>query len=215
MIVSIALFHKQFAEQFACYLTGQANIISSEWHIVVLNIALFLLLLVPLAFRRRARWGEYGLVAAFFISLFIEMYGFPLTIYFAAKYFSKPVECAPTVLNFDFLGVSFGMEVAMIYTTILITIGTVLIIAGWITLYRHKNDPFVTSGIYKYSRHPQYLGFILVVFGWFVDWPTLITIIFAPILIYLYIRTCKIEEKQILTEHPTYKKYADRVPFLI
>ncbi|MBD3330178.1 DUF1295 domain-containing protein [Candidatus Peregrinibacteria bacterium] len=216
VVVSLWLYHGEFYKQFECYLTGQASIIKAEWHMVVLNIVLFLLLLLPLSFRRKAKWGEYGIVAAFFVSLFIEMYGFPLTIYFASRYFSEPVACADTVFGFKFWGVSFGMEVAMIYAAILITIGTILIVWGWITLYRQsKKSEFVVSGIYKYSRHPQYLGFVLIVFGWFIDWPTLITVIFAPILIYKYIKVCKTEERELLAKYPDYQEYIDKVPFFV
>lgn len=216
VVLSIVFFHEEFVDQFQCYLTGKASVISGEWHIVLLNIVLFVLLLLPLSFRRKAQWGEYGMVAGFFVSLFIEMYGFPLTIYFVSKYTTPVVKCAEMVFGFEWLGVSFGMEVAMIYASILIAIGTLLIIVGWATLYRNsKKETFVISGIYKYSRHPQYLGFILIVFGWMLDWPTIITLVFAPVLIYKYVRVCWIEEQEILKENPGYRKYMDEVPMFI
>jgi protein-S-isoprenylcysteine O-methyltransferase Ste14 len=216
LIASIIIFHLEFLEQFQSYLTGKASIISWEWQIVILNISLFLLLLLPLSFRRKANWWEYWLVTGFFVSLFIEMYGFPLTIYFVSKYTTAFVKCAEKVVNFKLLWVWFGMEVAMVYTSIFIAIGTALIIVWWVTLYRNsKKSEVVYTWIYKYSRHPQYLWFILIVFWWFIDWPTLITIIFAPVLIYKYISVCKTEEKEILKKYPDYQKYIDEVPMFI
>jgi protein-S-isoprenylcysteine O-methyltransferase Ste14 len=105
------------------------------------------------------------------------------------------------------------MTLAMLYGTILMVIGTIIIIVAWITLYRKiKTEEIVTSGIYSISRHPQYFGFILIIFGWLVGWPTILTIVFATILIYKYIRVCKIEEKE-LASIKKYQEYKNSVPF--
>jgi protein-S-isoprenylcysteine O-methyltransferase Ste14 len=222
MFIALALipviFIGDFIVQFHSHFTGTLlpSTITNQWHIVILNIVLFLSFLIPLSFRRKINWKEYGVVTAFFVSLFIEMYGIPLTVLFASNYVSGSATTVPnTIIEFKFLGVNIGMTLAMVYGTVLMTLGMALIIIGWRTLYKNlKDDEIVTKGIYSYSRHPQYLGFILIVIGWLVGWPTILTVIFAPILIYMYIRVSKIEERE-LSDIEEYEKYKEEVPFYI
>ncbi len=212
------IFVGDFIEQFQTHFTGSllSSTITNQWHIVILNIVLFLSFLIPLSFRRKVNWKEYGVVTAFFVSLFIEMYGIPLSVLFASNYVSGSSTSVPnTIVEFEFLGVNIGMTLAMVYGTVLMLIGMALIIIGWRTLYKNaKDDGIVTTGIYSYSRHPQYLGFILIVFGWLAGWPTILTVIFAPILIYMYIRVSKIEEKE-LSPKKEYEEYKKEVPFFV
>ena len=83
-------------------------------------------------------------------------------------------------------------------------------------LYKNlkNDDEIVTTGIYSYSRHPQYLGFIFIILGWVFGWPTILTLIFAPILIYIYIRVCRLEERE-LANNKQYRIYKRKVPFFI
>ena len=219
ILIPPIVFSQDFYKHFYVYLTGNiiTRVITQQWHIVVLSILLFVALLIPLSFRRKPKWVEHGLVSAFFISLFIEMYGIPLTILFASKYFLTTNVSAPSsFIKFNFLGVIIHMDMAMSYAALLMIIGALFIIIGWITLYRNaKRTGLVTNGIYQYSRHPQYLGFILVIIGWFIGWPTILTLVFTPILIYRYIRLCKTEEYEIQNKYPEYKNYKTRVPFFI
>ncbi len=220
MILAIIplFFIADFYIHFYSHFTGTLlpNAITQQWLIVVLNIILFVSFLIPLSFRRKVNWKEYGLVTAFFISLFLEMYGIPLTLFFASNYFSAPgVEVPNSVIRFQFLGVDIGMTAAMVYGTVLMLMGMCLIIIGWVTLYRnYEEDSIVTKGIYSHSRHPQYFGFILIVVGWLVGWPTILTVVFAPILIFMYVRVSKIEEKE-LSEIEEYQMYKDKVPFFV
>ena len=78
-----------------------------------------------------------------------------------------------------------------------------------------KGNSLVTSGIYAYSRHPQYLGFIMILYGWLMGWPTIITVVFSSILIFMYVRVCILEEREVLKLIPEYQEYKKRVPFFI
>ncbi|PKL66422.1 MAG: hypothetical protein CVV28_11120 [Methanobacteriales archaeon HGW-Methanobacteriales-1] len=213
------LFAQQFYIHFYAYLSSNVitEVVTKQWLVVLFFIILFMAFLIPLSYRRKAGWLEYGLVAAFFVSLFVEMYGIPLTILLASKYFFVPgTQLPPNILSISFMGVGLALDIAMVYGSILILIGMSLIIIGWITLYRNsKKEGLVTSGIYKYSRHPQYLGFIFIILGWFFGWPTPLTLIFSPILIYKYLDVCRKEEAEVAKEHPEYNDYKLKVPFII
>lgn len=218
LLVPLVLFN-EFYQHFSIYLTGRniICIVTGEWHIVIVNIILFLSFLIPLSYRRRIHWTEYGLVSAFFVSLFVEMYGIPFTLLFISKLFENQSDLPARFLRFSFLGRRMSMDIVMFYGIIILLVGTVFIMTGWITLYKNikKNKGLITSGIYKYSRHPQYFGFILVIGGWFIGWPTILTACFSIILIYKYIQVCRIEEKELFKEFPEYKRYKTNVPFFI
>lgn len=219
ILVIIPLFYLyEFYVHISAHFTGSIlpSVITNQWHIVLINIVMFITFLLPLSFRRRINWKEYGIVTAFFVSLFIEMYGLPLTILFVSKTINPT---GPEILNivyhFEFLGVDIALSHAMAYATLLIIIGTIIILVAWVTLYRNiKKDEIVTKGIYSYSRHPQYLGFLMIIIGWLIGWPTILTLVFATILIYMYIRVCKVEEKE-LSDNKKYKQFMQKVPFLI
>jgi protein-S-isoprenylcysteine O-methyltransferase Ste14 len=70
-----------------------------------------------------------------------------------------------------------------------------------------------TTGPYKYVRHPQYVGFIAIMFGFLVQWPTLVTLVMFPILVTVYIRLAKREEQEVRAEFGMqWDEYAARTP---
>lgn len=209
-------FLSQFINHFYDHFTGNITAITQQWHIAALNIIFFTAFLIPLSFRRKASWQEYGLVGAFFVSLFIEMYGLPLSLFIASKYFFAEAVYKPVnTIAFNFLGVTFGMTVGMVYGLGIMLLGMLFIITGWITLYRNREQGLVTGGIYAHSRHPQYLGFLMITIGWFVSWPTVLTAAFAPILTYKYVQVCKKEEEEVSKKFPEYSAYRKSTPFLV
>ncbi|MCK4969154.1 MAG: hypothetical protein KAS77_01455, partial [Thermoplasmata archaeon] len=196
LALSTLLFADQFYEHIKAHLSGSIvdDVITGEWHVVLFNIALFLSFLIPLTFRRKADWKEYTIVVAFIVSLFVEMYDIPLILIFVAggQSTAQPPNL-DTPLVIDFLGVEFAFTIPMIYGAVLILLGMILIMVGWFQLYMGvKEDALVTTGLYAISRNPQYLGFMMVVIGWWLGWPTLLVTVFAPILVLLYYRLCKV-----------------------
>jgi protein-S-isoprenylcysteine O-methyltransferase Ste14 len=55
----------------------------------------------------------------------------------------------------------------------------------------------VTSGIYRHLRHPQYLGLILIVLAFNIQWPTLPTLVMAPLLILAYVGLARREDREL------------------
>jgi protein-S-isoprenylcysteine O-methyltransferase Ste14 len=218
LLASTLFFLRDFGEHIYAHFTGSifGKTIMGQWHIVILHIAFFVAFMVPLSYRRRVDCKECGLVTAFFVSLFVEMYGIPFTMLLVARAIGSSNQIVLNrVAAIELFGTKLAATIPMVYGAVLMVVGGSLILLGWITLYRNvKKANLVTCGIYSFSRHPQYMGFILIVIGWVVGWPTVLTLIFAPILIYKYVMLCLQEEKELLKWHD-YLDYKKRVPFLV
>jgi len=77
----------------------------------------------------------------------------------------------------------------------------------------HKSEGLVTSGIYRYIRHPQYTGIFLIITGWLFRWLNPTILIMYPILLILYYRLARREEKHVLKEYgDAYLKYKQSTP---
>jgi len=193
-----------------------------NWLLVLFNIVLFLYF-IKAAFRPRTKtdWTTYRTFGAFIVALFAEMYGFPLTIYLLTSYFGSNflgldfTHNSGHLLN-DLLGLKGDAHFSPIHilSNVFIIGGLILLSNAWSTLYQaSKKGVLSTSGAYRYLRHPQYFAFILIIIGFLLQWPTLITLIMAPILIVRYVALAKIEERQMLSKFGhVYREYRSKTP---
>ncbi len=190
------------------------------WPLVLINIGLFVGFLLSFAKPgSKIEWRNFGVFSAFLVALFVEMYGFPLSIYLLTSWLGGkyPVADPFSHANGHLLGVFFGIRsdhgtLLHLLSNFFIFGGALLISFGWSAIHRGKGT-LVTKGLYRYVRHPQYVGFIGVIVGFLIQWPTLVTLIMAPILIIRYARLAHREEIKALEEYnEAYRRYMERVP---
>ena len=161
-------------------------------------------------------WASAGLVQAFVIALYAEMYGFPLTIYLLVRFFGVDGADLNASLWSTLLGIGeLGMMVAMVIGYVFLFIGIGLFFQGWRELYRaRKEKRLATDGLYALVRHPQYSGLLLALFGeGVVHWPTVFSVTVFPLIVLAYTLLAKREEKLVIEEFgDEYRAYRERVP---
>ncbi|MDA9479631.1 isoprenylcysteine carboxyl methyltransferase [Bradyrhizobium sp. CCBAU 65884] len=194
------------------------------WSLVIVNSAVFILFAYSFFKPQTSRdWRSFGAFSAFLVALFVEMYGFPLTIYFLSGWLQSHYP------NVDWFAHDAGHLLEMMFgwktnphagpfhilSFIFIGAGFVLISAAWRVLYdAQQTRSLATTG--PYSWHPQYVGFILVMFGLLLQWPTILTLAMFPVLTIMYVKLARDEEREALTEFgEAYARYAAEVPAFI
>ena len=190
------------------------------WVAVAVSVALFVFFMLSfLAPQGRAEWRGFGVVTAFLVALFTEMYGFPLTIYLLTGWLG---EAYPVLAPFNhkyghlwvvvFGGSTLAWVVVMALSLMLMIAGYLLLSRGWQQVHRGRGS-MITDGLYAYVRHPQYTGLFLVIAGFLVQWPTLLTVVMAPVLLYAHRHLARNEEQHMLARFgDAYHDYMRCVP---
>jgi len=175
------------------------------WGLVVLNSVIFVgfaySFFKPTTLRD---WRSFGAYSAFVVALFAEMYGFPLTIYLLSGW-----------LGSKFPGVNlFGHDaghlwwlvtgqhgnshfgVMHILSFVFLFAAFTLLSKSWHVLYHaQRRHVLAKAGPYHHVRHPQYIGFVAIMFGFLLQWPTLLTLVMFPVLVLMYVRLAVSEER--------------------
>ncbi len=196
------------------------------WSLVIINSVIF----IAFAFsffkpQTKRDWRSFSAFSAFLVALFTEMYGFPLTIYLLSGWLQSRY---PQVDWFshdaghlleELLGWRANPHFGPFHILSFVFIGGgfVLISAGWKVLYEaQQRRALATTGVYAYVRHPQYVGFVLVMFGFLLQWPTVLTVLMFPVLVVMYVRLARAEERDASAEFgDSYRRYMGEVPAFI
>lgn len=196
------------------------------WFLVAVNAGIFILFAFSFFKPKTARdWRSLGAFSAFIVALFVEMYGFPLTLYLLAGWAGSRFP-ALDPLSHDaghLWPTLFGMSMDPhwspfhILSFVFIGGGFILIATAWPVLHDAQRDgQLAMTGPYARLRHPQYAGFALIMIGFFLQWPTLVTGLMLPVLLIMYWRLAKREETEVeATFGEQYRRYARQVPAFI
>jgi protein-S-isoprenylcysteine O-methyltransferase Ste14 len=193
------------------------------WLLAAINAAVFIIFAFSFTRPRTRRdWRSFGMFSAFIVALFSEMYGFPLTLYLLSGWLGSRIPALdPDSHNAGHLwggwlgwGGNAHLSPLHLLSDLLIAGGFVLIAAAWRELYTaQRAGHLAVHGPYRYLRHPQYAGFVLIMFGFLVQWPTFVTLGMFPFLVTLYARLARREERELLAQFgERYATYAAATP---
>jgi protein-S-isoprenylcysteine O-methyltransferase Ste14 len=193
------------------------------WSLVLINSLVFIIFAFSFTKPRTARdWRSFSAFSAFLVALFTEMYGFPLTIYLLSGWLQTRY---PGV---DWFAHDAGHLLEMIFgwrgnphfgpfhllSSAFIAGGFILLANAWKVLYAaQRSHTLAITGPYARIRHPQYVGFVLIMFGFLLQWPTILTLAMFPVLVMMYVLLALREEQEVAAEFgEEYVRYAERTP---
>ena len=192
------------------------------WPLVVLNSALFVVLAASFFHPKTGRdWKAMGAFSAFVVALFVEMYGFPLTIYvlsgwLGSRFPSLALTHGGGHLWNDLIGWDGDPHASPFHLASYFFMigGFWLISSAWRVLWKAaRTGTLATGGPYARVRHPQYVGFIAVMVGFLLQWPTIPTLVMFPVPLAMYRRLALAEERDVRASFGgAWDEYARRTP---
>jgi len=196
------------------------------WSLVIINSAVFIIFAFSFTKPKTRRdWRSLGAFSAFVIALFTEMYGFPLTIYLFSGWLQSRFPGTDflshdsghlwnTMIGWD---INPHFDPLHLASNLVIVGGFLMLASAWRVLHAaQQQNVLATTGLYEKMRHPQYTGFMLIIFGFLLQWPTLPTLIMFPILCWVYVRLARREEQMAIDEFgDSYRHYMASTPAFV
>jgi protein-S-isoprenylcysteine O-methyltransferase Ste14 len=193
------------------------------WLLVALNSLVFIIFAFSFAKPQSTRdWRSFGAFSAFIVALFTEMYGFPLTIYLLSGWLQTRYPSVDLMshdaghLWWTIFGLHGDPHAGMLHIVSYIVIGGgfILLSVAWPVLFNAQREGrLATTGPYHVVRHPQYIGFIAIMFGFLLQWPTILTLLMLPLLVAMYVHLAHVEEAEARRSFgAAYDAYAAATP---
>ena len=193
------------------------------WFLVAVNSAIFIMFAYSFFKPATARdWRTFGAFSAFIVALFVEMYGFPITIYLLSGWLQKRYPGLDILSHNEghlwstLLGEKGDPHFGALHIASYIALGYgfYLLSSAWQVLYHaQRGHTLATSGPYARIRHPQYVAFVLILLGFLLQWPTLLTLLMFPVLVAMYGRLAVTEEAEMRAKFgDDFERYAQRTP---
>ena len=197
-----------------------------DWSMAVIYTLVFAILAFLFYRPKSGRdWCAFGTFTAFLAALFFEMYVFPLTIYLLSGW------PGPRFLHVESLSHELGRVLGMMFdwranppfgpfqiaSTVLILCGFLLLAWAWFALHKaQQGRELARTGVYAHIRHPEYAAFVLIMSGFLLQWPTLITLAMFPVLVIVYVRLARREEQEALARFgEPYRRYQAATPTFV
>lgn len=193
------------------------------WLLVIINSLVFIIFAFSFTKPKSPRdWRSFSAFSAFIVALFTEMYGFPLTIYLLSGWLQSrypglnPLSHDNGHLWHTLLGLKGNphSDPLHILSNLFIFGGFILLSSAWEVLYKaQRSHTLAVSGLYAKVRHPQYVAFITIMLGFLLQWPTILTLLMFPILVWMYTKLAFQEEREVRAEFgEEYARYAENTP---
>ena len=195
------------------------------WLLVLVNSAIFIIFALSFFHPKTKRdWRAMGAFSAFIVALFTEMYGFPLTVYVVSGWLGSRFPALTLShggghLWNDLIGWTGDPHLSPFHLASYVFIGAGfwLIASAWKVLWEaQRAERMAVTGPYAKVRHPQYAGFLLIMVGFLVQWPTIPTLLMFPVLVFVYWRLAIAEEREVSGRFGAeWNAYAARTPRLL